>query len=68
MRVDELECNEVWVNVNLVSIKSGWTWMEWGVTLVKWKWKDFSRLSECKCNSNLQWKWMNLNVMKFGWM
>jgi hypothetical protein len=68
MKVDELECNEVWVNVNLVSTKNGWTWMEWGVTLVKWKWKDFNRLSECECNSNVQWKWMNLNVMKFGWM
>jgi hypothetical protein len=42
MKVNEFECNEVWVNVSLVSIESGWTWVECGVTLVKLKWKDLS--------------------------
>ncbi len=52
MKVDELECNEVWVNVGLMSIESGWTWVEWGVTLVNESERTWVESSECECKSS----------------
>jgi hypothetical protein len=44
------------MNVILLSIKNGWTWVEWGVSPMEWEWRNLC---------GMRWTWV-LSLVEWG--